>query len=94
MSAMAAANVNHMDVGIMNACEPTMTPAKLGTQWDALGSPPVITLGRNAQRAWKAVGDWDPNKDHYLHHPQYARRFHHKRTLEYGQTIKDVMNSG
>jgi len=89
MTAMADAHVDHMLVGVMNACE--MTPDELSTQWDALGQPPVITLGRNAQRAWKTVGDWNPNKDHYLHHPQYARRFNHRSTFEYGQTIKDVM---
>jgi hypothetical protein len=90
MGAMHEADVNHMDVGIMNACEVDFNTLYL--QWRRLGYPPVITLGRNAQKAWHHVGVAPEST--YLNHPQYERRFHYTAMERYGKTIKDVMNDG
>jgi hypothetical protein len=90
MGALHAADVNHMHVGIMNANE--TNAQQLLTQWDALGRPPVITLGRNAQRAW--MTGVTIQSAHYLNHPQHERRFHYAKMERYGQAIKDVMQNG
>jgi len=90
MGALHAAEVDHMAVGIMNACE--RSTEELVAQWDALGQPPVITLGNNARAAWQRTQPFRPA--HHLNHPQYERRFHYLQHKRYGQTIKDVMNSG
>jgi hypothetical protein len=89
MGAMHAAKVNHMDVGLMNACE--ATPLELGTQWEQLGKPPVVCLGRNAERAWRFVGDWT-EQDFYLNHPQFERRFHYTSMARYGEAIREVID--
>jgi len=90
MGALREADVNHMDVGIINACEFDFDD--LYFQWRQLGRPPVITLGRNAERAWQSNGI--APESHYLHHPQYERRFHYTAMKRYGQKINDVMNNG
>lgn len=90
MAAMRAADVNHMNVGVMNACE--LHPSQLTTQWELLGKPPVITLGRNAQQAWRYAAR--TQETHYINHPQYMRRFHYTTMHKYGITIKDVMDYG
>jgi hypothetical protein len=90
MGAMREAEVNHMDVGIMNACE--LDFDALYFQWRQLGRPHVITLGRNAEKAWQSNGI--APESHYLNHPQYERRFHYTAMKRYGNTIKEVMNSG
>jgi hypothetical protein len=89
MGALRDGNVNHMDVGIMNACE--VSSRELHTQWLALGEPPVVALGRKAEKAWKNTGHM---LTVYVNHPQYERRFHYLRMKEYGQKIKDVMKNG
>lgn len=92
MNALAMAGVNHMNVGIMNACEGSLTTDELTTQWNALGQPPVITLGANAREVWRKT---QPIRTlHHLNHPQYERRFHHRAMETYGQAIKEVMKNG
>jgi hypothetical protein len=97
MGAMHEAKVNHMEVGLLNACE--HDAILLHDQWWNLGQPPVITLGRNAERQWKRArvyspqSEWD-EKTHYLNHPQYERRFHYLKMERYGQAIKRVMEDG
>lgn len=90
MSALHAGKVNHMDVGIMNACE--IEPEKLFKQWHDLHKPPVITLGNNAKKAWEKTVPLCLR--HHLNHPQYERRFYHAATERYGLKIKDVMENG
>lgn len=95
MGALREADVNHMHVGIMNACE--VNSEVLRTQWVDLGMPPVITLGRNAEKAWRRVYDGNgliAANTHYLNHPQYERRFHYLKMGRYGQAIKKVMGDG
>jgi hypothetical protein len=97
MGAMREVGVNHMDVGLLNACE--LRSNVLYAQWVELGRPPVITLGRNAEKAWRIArayervqeSSWDENT-HYLHHPQYMRRFHYLQFAEYGEKIKWVID--
>lgn len=94
MGALSAANVDHMQVGIINACE--VESNALFTQWDALGKPPVIALGRNAQKAWAVVDHYMDSRTSttHLNHPQYERRFHYTQMQRYGQVIKGVMDNG
>jgi hypothetical protein len=89
MGALAAANVDHMRVGIVNACE--LSLEGLSRLWTVLDCPPVVTLGRNAERAWRAVGPGQRASQTYLHHPQHQRRFHYRTFAEYGQQIKKAM---
>jgi hypothetical protein len=92
MGALHEAKVNHMAVGIMNACE--LNPEFLRAQWVNLGMPPVITLGQNAKKAWDAVYDGNgliTSMTHYLNHPQYERRFHYLKHERYGMVIKRAM---
>ena len=88
MNALMAANINHMQVGVVNASE--LSTENLETLWYTLGRPPVVTLGKQAERAWGMTGLPDPTK---LHHPQYMRRFHFTQTQEYGQRIKEIMTN-
>jgi thymidylate kinase len=55
-----------------------------------LGEPPVITLGAEADRRANAhrVQVLDS-----VSHPQYWRRFRHKRRIEYGNQIRDILFS-
>jgi hypothetical protein len=95
MGALSEADVDHMQIGIMNACE--INTELLRTQWVNLGMPPVITLGRNAEKAWSQVYDGNglvKSNTHYLHHPQYERRFHYLKMERYGRAIKKVMEDG
>lgn len=92
MGAMHEASVDHMCVGVMNANE--ATEASLFTQWEQLHKPPVITLGRKAQRAWMNASAFAVTKTYYMNHPQYERRFHYMQMKEYGEQIKDVMHNG
>ena len=91
MGAMHVASVNHMDVGIMNACE--VDPGVLFAQWQDLGMPPIVTMGVNAARQWRIAhgGDWADVATH-TKHPQWMRRFAYTAMKDYGQTIKEAMN--
>lgn len=91
MGAMHAAGVNHMDVGIMNACE--VDTGILFAQWWGLGKPSVICMGNNAWRAWNIAheGDWkDVGKK--INHPQWERRFNYTGMESYGRVIKEAMD--
>lgn len=92
MGALVAAEIDHMQVGIVNACE--LQPAELHLLYGQLGWPPVVTLGRNAERAWKASWSIETRPFIYLHHPQYARRFHYMSFKTYGEQIKAAITSG
>lgn len=48
-----------------------------------LGAPPVVALGRNAAAACTAAGI----SCGVVPHPQHGRRFHHRRSSEYGELI-------
>jgi hypothetical protein len=87
MGALLAADVDYMNVGLINASE--LSPDDLSTLWNTLEGPPVVTLGRYAQRAWRDTGERPAN---HLDHPQYMRRFHYQKFEDYGRTIKEVMN--
>ena len=89
MGALQASKVNHMQVGIVNACE--LLEIDLYTLWSELGEPPVVTLGRNAERAWRRLDAAVPAAAMYLHHPQHQRRFYFQSFAEYGEQIKKVM---
>lgn len=91
MGAMTAAKVNHMHVGIMNACE--IDPGILFAQWEDLGKPPVVCLGNNAWKQWNFAhqGDWN-DVAIKVNHPQWMRRFAYTAMKDYGQTIKEAMD--
>lgn len=78
-------------VGLVNAHE-----EDVGSLWGALGQPPVVALGRAAQR----VLGRELVPHGAVPHPQYARRFKHRRQTEYAaailhaaQTREDVIAS-
>lgn len=91
MSAMRQADVKHMHVGIVNACE--LSVSELRELWKTLGNPPVITLGRNAASMWQEVNE-PAAPARQLNHPQYERRFHYLKSEQYGEVIKVVMERG
>jgi len=89
MGALQEGGVDHMRIGIVNACE--LTTETLNTLWSELGKPLVVTLGRNAERAWRRTDAAALAETTYLHHPQYQRRFHFSSYVEYGRAIRQVM---
>jgi hypothetical protein len=90
MAAMCAAGVNHMDVGIMNACD--VDPDVLLAQWMDLDNPPVVCLGNNAWRQWSIAHGADVNTISIkVNHPQWMRRFAYTAIESYGRTIKETM---
>ena len=78
-------------VGLVNAHEEDVE-----SLWIALGRPQVVALGREAQHVLRR--DLLPHGA--VPHPQYARRFHHRRQTQYAAAImhaaktrEDVINS-
>lgn len=55
--------------------------------WSVLGSPPVVALGRSADKA--LTESKVPHST--VPHPQWVRRFHHDKRDEYGELIADVV---
>ena len=71
-------------VGIANACQED--PVFL---WDVLGKPRVVTLGREAHKACE-----DAELAHgAVPHPQYVRRFHHRKIRQYSALILKAMHT-
>jgi deoxyadenosine/deoxycytidine kinase len=68
-------------VGIANALE-----EDLPSLWETIGRPPVVALGRTAQRELKR----GKIPHGVAPHPQYARRFVHKRRDDYARLILEV----
>lgn len=66
-------------VGLVNACD-VDDPRQV---WVAVGSPPVVALGRNAARRLRELDV--PHRE--VSHPQFVRRFHHRRGTEYAEHI-------
>lgn len=89
MGAMHMAGINHMQVGIMNACE--IEPRQLFAQWWVLGRPPVVCLGNNAWRQWSIAHADADSVAIKMKHPQWMRRFAYTAMKEYGQEIKEEM---
>lgn len=73
-------------IGWANACD-FDNPAKL---WMNLGKPRVVALGRNAQRRLHDLAI--PHGS--VPHPQFARRFHHGKRVEYGQAVHRAAVTG
>lgn len=67
------------DFGLANACD-VDDPREL---WSALGRPEVVALGTRAADRCAELG----MKFRTAPHPQYVRRFHHARALEYRQHV-------
>ena len=55
--------------------------------WDTLGQPPVVALGHNAYDGCVRSGLADATTFGAVPHPQYVRRFHHPRAIDYGRMI-------
>lgn len=78
-TALASANYEYftqLGVGVANACD-TDDVNKL---WRVLGRPSTVTLGANAYSCFEGVAYRAP-------HPQYVRRFHSKRGLDYRDQV-------
>lgn len=65
-------------IGVANACD-VDDPVAL---WTTLGRPQVVTLGKNAARAFKG--------GHAVPHPQWVRRFHHNRISDYNEVLMSM----
>lgn len=67
------------ELGLANACD----GYRVDYLWEMLGRPPVVGLGRHAQRE---LGRRDvPHGS--IAHPQFLRRFHYSSQGEYGQRV-------
>lgn len=77
------------DVGIVNGQE--IEPSTLAELHLALGRPPIVALGRNAE---SAILKTTIHVDDYtvLPHPQFVRRFHNAEKESYGMAILDIAN--
>ena len=76
------------EVGLANACE----EPDLFELWKQLGSPPVVTLGREAARCVTALPNGRrPFPVAEVPHPQYVRRFQHRRKTEYADLVADAV---
>lgn len=84
LSALTAADWT--DFGLANACD-VDDPVEL---WKTLEGPKVVALGRNAHRKLSEAG----LPHGVAAHPQFARRFHHKRSRDYAWTITDAAETG
>jgi len=76
-------------VGIINAGD--IYGERLFSLWDTLGKPPVVALGREAERQIYLNGIHFPEYA-VLPHPQYVRRFHHHDKGQYGLAIAAFSN--
>lgn len=86
IEAMMTAGVNCMMVGIVNACE--LSTHDLYKLWQDLECPAIVSLGRNAEKAWQRLS---VSTGLRIHHPQYMRRFHPGDKEVYGKIIKEQM---
>lgn len=86
LGALEVAGINHMTVGVANANE--FETCDLYALWSMLQRPPVVTLGKNAESAWRMTGCPDARS---IPHPQYMRRFHHQEYESYGTLVKAAM---
>lgn len=67
-------------IGLANACD-VDDPVELRRK---LGEPPVVALGKNAYGKMMTSGFTDVG---VVPHPQFVRRFHHRKHVEYGWLI-------
>lgn len=74
-----------MRCGIANALEEDVRAL-----WKTLGEPNVVALGQQANKVCVAAGV--PHAA--VPHPQYVRRFHHKKQAAYGRLIEDCAMRG
>lgn len=78
------------DVGIVNSED--LAGERLRELWKCLGLPPVVALGRSAER--RIVESGIPRSAvSVVPHPQYVRRFHHRDKEEYGKAIERIINN-
>ena len=77
-------------MGIVNVND--MSPERFDDLWATLRRPPILALGRLAER-----GIRNANIPDYIYtvtsHPQYVRRFFNSRKEEYGQAITRLSNN-
>lgn len=69
------------EIALANACEEDVHQL-----WRTLGRPRVVTLGRQAEKECLKAGV--PHG--VVPHPQYVRRFHNGRQVEYGMNILEA----
>jgi hypothetical protein len=73
-------------VGIVNGSE--SCGGRLEMLWKVLGKPPVIALGRMAEKSLAGARQIPRQMIRVVPHPQYIRRFHHQDRIEYGRSIE------
>jgi energy-coupling factor transporter ATP-binding protein EcfA2 len=72
-------------IGVANACDVD----NLVQLHDSLGLPPIVALGKNAYGRILTSGI----RCGVVPHPQFVRRFHHDRHVEYGELIKRAIET-
>ena len=75
------------EVGIVNANE---SPETFLSLWTELGSPTIVALGREAEKALVKLGLKEYVDYAVLPHPQFVRRFFNKRKGQYGKAIARI----
>lgn len=83
LGALDDVGLSRRGIGVANACD-IDDPVVL---WHRLDYPPVVTLGRNAERRLRGT----QVKYESVPHPQYIRRFHHRERAEYGALIRQAI---
>jgi len=71
------------DVGLININD---HPELIRPLWEALGCPPIVALGRLAERGLIKQGFTD-SQYNVAPHPQWVRRFANARKQEYGEAL-------
>lgn len=85
LKSLIAADADFSDIAFMNACDVDDPHYAV----HLLGPTSVVALGRNAARRLDKL-----KIDHgTVQHPQFVRRFHSKRYVEYGAAILRAANS-
>lgn len=83
LGALDDADLLWRGIGVANACD-IDDPVVL---WRMLDCPPVVALGRNAERRLRGT----QIKYESVSHPQYMRRFHYRQRAEYGALIRQAI---
>lgn len=74
-------------VGVVNINE---VPEHFTRLWVELGQPPIVALGREAEKTLARLGLTEYQDYAVLPHPQFVRRFFNRRKGQYGRAITRI----
>jgi hypothetical protein len=64
-------------------------PESFAALWEALGFPPIVVLGRLAEKTLVGLG-FEEHEYAVLPHPQFVKRFFNRRKRDYGKAIARI----